>query len=195
MFFKEYSDDELMEKIKKGESKSFELLFNRHSSKILGYAYRLLGGDKMKAEDLSQSTWVRIVERADTYQNKGNFLSWALTITRHMAHDEWKKRKEIYSDELVNGHLANLKDSDESGFSLYKENIEQILLKEENQKLVKKAIDELPEMQRKVLITWMSEELSYEEISAHFSLSISSIKSLLFRARRSLEERLTTRNI
>lgn len=55
---------------------------------------------------------------------------------------------------------------------------------------VRIALDELPDAQRVVLVLWMTEDLSYDQIAAQMNVSESSVKSLLFRARANLEKKI-----
>lgn len=54
---------------------------------------------------------------------------------------------------------------------------------------IKNAIDALPENQRLIFVSWMTEKKSHEELAVEFGTSVSAVKSLIFRARRNLEEK------
>ena len=69
----------------------------------------------------------------------------------------------------------------------------QILEEQEQIKLLHKAIDKLPENQRTALILNKYEELSYKEIADVMGVSLSSVESLLFRAKNNLEKIFNTK--
>lgn len=70
---------------------------------------------------------------------------------------------------------------------------QQILEEQEQIKLLHKAIDKLPENQRTALILNKYEELSYKEIADVMGVSLSSVESLLFRAKNNLEKIFNTK--
>ena len=78
-------DDQLMSRISQGDQQAFQKLFDRHAGRALGYARRLLGGDRMKAEDISQSVWMKVIQAAPRYQSRGQFIAWLFTIVRNTA--------------------------------------------------------------------------------------------------------------
>jgi len=178
-----------MLEIADGNGDSFKILFDRHAGKVLGYSTRLLGGDSNMAEDISQTVWMKVVQNARNYRGEGTFIAWIHTITRNSVFDEMRKKKEeLFSentnDELDIHHLIN------SSIELSVESIETELLQNSDITIVKQAMDELPDTQRLVLTIWLVEELSYEDIAMRMNQSIQAIKSLLFRARQSLKEKL-----
>ena len=183
------SDDQLMEKIAKGDKDSFGVLFNRHGGKVLGYALRLLGGDQFMAEDISQNVWIKVVQKAASYQQTGNFIAWVYTITRNSVIDE-KRRKREASFQYNSEEESETPSSIENSLELSQKSFESYLLENSDLVIIKKSIDELPEAQRIALTIWLVEDKSYEEIAEHFKQSVSSIKSLLFRAKQTLKEKI-----
>ena len=171
----ELSDDELMEKLADGHSKSFETLFDRHSNKVLGYCHRLLG-ELQRAEDISQDVWMKVIHASSSYEKKGNFIAWVHTIARNTCFTHMKKS----SDWTPIEEVSNM-DSGELSFDFE-------LQKNEDIQKLKKLIDQLPSQQRAVLVLHINDELSYEDISRELNISLSAVKSLLFRARKNLSE-------
>lgn len=181
------SDDQLMEKIAKGDKESFGILFNRHGGKVLGYALRLLGGDQFMAEDISQNVWIKVVQRASSYQQTGSFIAWIYTITRNSVIDEMR-RKKVDSLQYNSDETSETPSTIENSLELSQKSFEAYLLENSDLVIIKKSVDELPEAQRIALTIWLVEDKSYEEIAEHFQQSVSSVKSLLFRAKQNLKE-------
>lgn len=172
------TDDELMAEIARGSQKAFAKIFDRHSSKVLGYSMRLMGGDKIKAEDISQNAWMKVIKAAPSYKGSSNFIAWVYTIVRNTAFTEIRSRRRRGEEELT----------DEVSENVSVESIESIISAQTDVDKLKKHIDDLPHSQRAVLVAFMTEELSYDEIASQLDLSVSSVKSLLFRARQSLNQ-------
>lgn len=171
-----------MQEIAQGNQKSFHLLFQRYSKPVLGYCARLLG-DRHQAEDVSQNVWIKVVRYASHYEHKGSLISWLLTIARNSSlnHIRAKERFQNATEGMEEMYTEA---------ELSKESIEDALAKSVDLAELKTKIDALPETQRVVLVLWMSEDLSYEDIAGEVGVSVSSVKSLLFRARQSLQDSL-----
>ncbi|HEX4923065.1 MAG TPA: RNA polymerase sigma factor [Bdellovibrionales bacterium] len=170
------SDDELMKEVAGGSQKAFAQLFDRHSGKVLGYAMRLLGGDQIRAEDISQMAWMKVIKAAPSYKGSSSFVAWAYTIVRNTAFNELRAKRRRQEETLTEAVAE----------SVTVASIETVISETADVSALKKRIDELPEMQRAVLVAYMTEELSYDEIASQLDISVSSVKSLLFRARQNL---------
>ncbi len=168
-----------------GDMAAFEQLVERHQSLVAGTIGRMLG-DNSDVEDLAQQVFVRVWKSAGRYEARAKFTTWLLTITRNLVFNEVRRRKRHATTPLQmepGGEEMQLKD--ERGQSPGES-----LLEGELQREVEKAIAELPETQRMAVVLRRYEELSYEEIAQVLNQSIPAVKSLLFRARTQLRERL-----
>lgn len=174
-------DDELMVKIASGCQKSFSVLFERHGGKILGYAKKILS-DHEKAEDVSQEIWMKVVKLAPNYRGEGFFKAWVMTMTRNTCLNILRKDQRLSFKDDVSDVI-------EQGASL-DDDFEKKMQQSFNLEIIKEALNELPEMQKLTLTLLITEELSYEEIAKEYDLSVSATKSLIFRARKSLQEKL-----
>jgi RNA polymerase sigma-70 factor (ECF subfamily) len=178
-------DDELVSKIAAGDSKAFEILFDRHTPKFLGYATRLLAGDRMTAEDIVQNNWIKVVQMASGYESRGHFVAWAYTMIRNQCLDELRRRQKFASAPAVDEE----QDSAEQLVDNAPSTLERLISDSDQHRLIE-AIDALPEQQRAVLMTSLTEELSYEDLAQQFRTTVSSIKSILFRARENLSKKM-----
>lgn len=169
------TDDELMEQIAKNKLNAFEVLFERHSGKVLGYSQRLMG-ERSLAEDLSQDVWMKVIKASSSYQTKGQFIAWLFTIIRHSGLNSLKKKKDW--DEIDSQHEKEIA-AEGIDFTV-------LLEREESLNQLKELFDKLPAQQRAALTLHLSDEMNYEEIAAELSTSVSAVKSLLFRARKTL---------
>src|ERR1700674_5096205 len=88
-FMEMQPDEELMLQVMRGETDALAPLVTRHHSPLLGYLYRLLGGNRALAEDLAQETFLRVLEQ-DNYQAGRPFKPWLYSIATHLAHDHFR---------------------------------------------------------------------------------------------------------
>lgn len=85
----ERSDEQLMVAVMAGDQVAFAALVTRHHAPLLGYLYRLVGGDRLLAEDLVQETFLRML-RQRTCPPDRPFKPWLYTIATNLARDHFK---------------------------------------------------------------------------------------------------------
>lgn len=168
-----------------GDMTGFEELVTRHQALVAGTIGHMLG-DNSEVEDLAQQVFVRLWKSAKRYTPRAKFTTFLLTITRNLVFNEIRRRKRHASVPLQSDPEAEemqLKDEQSS-------TPDASLLERELQRAVESAIAELPETQRMALVLRRYQDLSYEEIAEVLKQSVPAVKSLLFRARTELRERL-----
>src|SRR5262245_31932976 len=85
----QHGDEALMEAVMDGDGAALAVLVERHHSPLLGYLYRLVGGDRPLAEDLCQETFARLL-RQHNYQVGRPFKPWLYAIATNLARDHHK---------------------------------------------------------------------------------------------------------
>jgi RNA polymerase sigma-70 factor (ECF subfamily) len=175
----------LMRLVARGDTTAFERLIQRHQTLVAGTVARMLGSNS-DVEDIAQQVFIRVWKSAGRYVARAKFTTWLLKITRNLVFNEMRRAKrhphlpvqiELKTEEIP------LKDEATA-------TPDATLLQAELQTEIEKAIMLLPETQRMALVLRRYEELSYEEIAHVLDLSVPAVKSLLFRARTELRERL-----
>jgi RNA polymerase sigma-70 factor, ECF subfamily len=179
-------DFALMERVGAGDHQAFRQLVERHQQAVIGTVAKMLG-NASEAEDIAQQVFLRIWRNAKRYRPDAKFTTYLYTITRNLVFNETRRKsrkKEVSSDareensnQLIEANPDAKPDSE--------------LLQAELQLAVDAAISALPEAQRMAVVLRNYEQLSYEEIADVLNLSVSAIKSLLFRARTTLRESLS----
>jgi RNA polymerase sigma-70 factor (ECF subfamily) len=179
-------DFELMARIGEGDHAAFRTLVERHQNAVIGTVTKMLGGPN-DAEDISQQVFLRIWRNAKRYQPDAKFTTYLFTITRNLVFNETRRRgrkKEVSSEEREESAHHQIADSPDR-------RPDAELLQAELSQAVDAAISTLPETQRMAVVLRRYEQLSYEEIGEVLQLSVSAVKSLLFRARGTLKEALS----
>lgn len=173
------ADDELMDLLATGDQKAFGELFKRYGGKVLGFAKKILG-DLERAEEASQDIWVKVVKQAPSYQKEGYFNAWVMTMIRNHCLNIIRKDSRLSFKEDVGEYI----DSEHQG------SFEKDVLNKYDMELVSKAMDELPDKQRIALTLLVTEELSYEELAEQMKASVGAVKSMIHRARKTLQDEL-----
>ncbi len=188
-------DVALMRRTGAGDEAAFAELVQRHQTRVIGTVARMLGADAAgDAEDVAQQVFVRVWKSAARYEPTAKFTTWLFTITRNLVFNELRRRKSRPTFSL--DHAAD--PGGESGARPREavdpaapspdEGIREV----EVQRAIDEAIAQLPETQRLALVLRRYEDLPYEEIARVLDLTIPAVKSLLFRARNDLRERLAS---
>jgi len=178
-------DVRLMALVGRGDTAAFEDLIERHQSLVAGTIARMLGSNS-DVEDIAQQVFIRVWKSAGRYVARAKFTTWLLKITRNLVFNELRRSKrhahvplqtEPGGEEMpLPDDVARAPDAS--------------LLETELQQAIERAIVQLPESQRMALILRRYEEMSYEQIAEILDLSVPAVKSVLFRARTELRERL-----
>ena len=179
------ADVALMLKAGQGDHAAFGELVERHQHAVVGTVAKMLG-NASEAEDIAQQVFVRLWKSAPRYKPSAKFTTFMFTITRNLVFNETRKRqrRKTHSlDEQEDDWHQQLADGDGGS-------PDQHLADQELRDAVDKAIAELPEKQRMAVVLRRYEQMPYEEIASVLELSVSAVKSQLFRARTALRESL-----
>ena len=182
-------DEELVAQAKTGSEAHFNALVDRYTPAVYRVALGITGNHH-EAEDLVQETFVKVFHYLDRYSpSKGGFKTWVLTIARNQSINVFKSIKRRTA-RLISGY-DTVEQSFESvgSFSASEDHdAEQILSIKQEIANTRAAVKRLPERQRTALMLKSQEGLSYEEIAVIMNTSVSSVESLIFRARKRLLE-------
>jgi RNA polymerase sigma-70 factor, ECF subfamily len=179
-------DVRLMELVGQGDTAAFEQLIERHQSLIAGTVARMLGSNS-DVEDIAQQVFIRVWKSAGRYTPRAKFTTWLLKITRNLVFNEMRRTKR-------RAHVPIQPDPEAEEIGLKDEasgTPDASLLEHELQQTIEEAIIQLPETQRMALVLRRYDQLSYEQIAEVLDVSVPAVKSLLFRARTELRERLS----
>jgi RNA polymerase sigma-70 factor (ECF subfamily) len=186
------SDVQLMLDVKAGDERSFELLLQRYRTPLVNFLYRMVRA-REEAEDLAQEVFLRVYRARKDYVPSAKFTTWLFRIATNLAlnsvRDNRYQRMEVSLDAPV---TVDAEDGDEKVLDIAEKhpNIEQYLVEEARKKMIRHAIDKLPEKQRAAVLLHKYQELDYGDIAKILECSESALKSLLFRAYETLRVEL-----
>lgn len=176
----------LMLRVKSGDMAAFETLVLRHQHSVVGTVAKMLGGTA-EAEDIAQMVFIRVWKSAPRYEPSAKFTTWLMTITRNLVFNEMRRlqraRTVPMGPETPDGPPPQFADTETAGPG-------EELLKTEKQAAIDAAIASLPENQRLAIVLRRYENMPYEEIARVLQSTVPSVKSMLFRARAELKEKL-----
>lgn len=161
-----------------GEIASFDILFHRHSGRVLGFLSMRLK-EKKEAQDLLQEVFFKLHRSRHQYNSTLPFMPWLFSITRSVLLDHLKRhRKEHFID---THELEDIPSSDTAGII-------------ENQAgIPAEALNILPVAQREAISLRVYDEKTFEEIALRLSTSPENARQLVSRGLKRLRERWKAR--
>lgn len=168
----ERSDEQLMAAVMTGDQVALAALVTRHHAPLLGYLYRLVGGDRQLSEDLVQETLLHVL-RQRTYQAGRPFKPWLYTIATNLARDYFKSAavRQCWREGDSEEALLHLYDSEASP--------EERALAAEQGSEVRAALAQLGEDYRVVLVLRFYQGFSLQEIAETLQIPLGTVKSRL----------------
>ncbi len=171
------TDEELIARLSLGDAAVFEALVNRYQKSALRLALRFTR-QQTEAEDMVQEAFLQVYRHIHQYKPEAAlFKTWFCTILGNLCRHAIKRNKYLIFIDLPEDALAI-------------DDPEGELARQELRVALTAAIARLPPNQRLALIPRYEEGVSYADIAAALGVSISAVKSLLARAKRTLRQEL-----
>ncbi|TES92918.1 MAG: sigma-70 family RNA polymerase sigma factor [Candidatus Cloacimonadota bacterium] len=173
-------DCELVEKVKNGDERAFELLVKKYQKGIYSLTYRMTN-DHFTADELTMEAFIRAYKAIKRFRKGANFFNWLYTIAVRLCLNYIKKEKRKINIDPENLNALVHRKIHDDGL------LEKVIAKEVNIK-IREAIQHLPEKLRVVLLLRVDDELSYEKISKILRIPSGTVMSRLNRARERLKK-------
>lgn len=181
---REFDDEELMDQLQTGVIEAFNILVDRYSDPLSHYLYGFVG-DQSKVDDLLQETFIRVFRNRHSYRRIARFSTWLYTIAGNLARSEYRKRKrdptlpivrntrenEEYEVELPDGRRSPERMADQPIYD----------------REIHRALGQIDQRFREVVVLRDIQQLSYEEISEITGAPMGTVKSRIHRGRETLK--------
>lgn len=186
-------DQLLVQHAKAGDLAAFEALMTRYERQLYSVAYRILQNPH-DAEDVTQQAFLSAVENLAAFREEAGFATWLNRIATFAALKVIRKRNGLPTVSL-DAATESREDDDSIPHPEYiadwKQSPEQLVARNETQRLLADALDRLEEKYRLVFVLRDVEGMSVQETAAALGLTESNVKMRLLRARLQLREHLT----
>jgi RNA polymerase sigma-70 factor (ECF subfamily) len=171
-------DDQLLALIQDGDGQAFAVLVERHTERFYRLAFRYLQ-NKEAAEDVVQDAFVKLWESPSLWQPERNskFTTWFYRIVVNLCLDALKKKKPVPLD-------------DDSLVADDSRPVDEMMMREQQQKMIEKEIAALPMRQRTALNLCFDQGLTNQEAAEVMGINLKALQSLIMRAKTTLKERL-----
>ncbi len=172
------NDDSLMLIYREGDADAFDVLFDRHYRAVYNFAWTLLH-DAHQAMDVLQEVFLVVTRKTADYQAQGHFKTWLLRICRNRCLN------------IIETNTLRRKIAEESGFEIMRPRpfsfaADETAERDEKLALARAEMEKLPERQREAIALFAFENMKYREIAAVMELPENTVKTLIYRARKTL---------
>lgn len=165
-------DEELMLEVRNGRGETLGVLFDRYHAPLYNF-YSRLTGDRTLSDDLVQEVFLRILRYRQSYQPGTPFRAWIYQIARNARVDHYRKTPKHITFEPEMMPAVIPKDSAQQS---------------QETALLHRALMQMPEEKREILILSRFQELKYEEIARLLGCELGTVKTRIHRAIQELRQ-------
>ena len=178
---KEVSDEALLVAFGNGDLQAARALTLRLTPRVVGYAARLLGGDRAEAEDVAQDAMLRLWKvAAEWRQGEAKVTTWLYRVVTNLCTDRLRKTRGVGIDSIPEPEDDAPSAADRMQDMARARALDQ-------------ALEQLPDRQRQAVVLRHIEGLSNPEIAAIMDLGVEAVESLTARGKRALATQLADR--
>ncbi|WP_462413156.1 RNA polymerase sigma factor [Neobacillus sp. Marseille-QA0830] len=166
-------DSVLIEKVLQGSDQAFRLLVEKYRNDVFRTVFAVLR-DQKEAEDAAQEVFIKLYTSLPQYQNQG-FKTWLTRIAVNHAIDVKRKQARILEE--------TVDDTEQPGLATTRDSLEKQVIHNEQRRLVRNRLNELPDNYRDVIYGFYIAEKSYQEMAEEQNVQVKTIETKLYRAR------------
>ena len=175
-------DVDLIQRILSGDESAFTTLVEKHRKWIHSLAWREIG-DFHAAQEITQDTFIQAFKSLPSLSDPNRFSGWLHVIAKRQC-IEWLRRKPIAMQSLDAMPKAEL---ERLSYARYFEEERAQASTDGLREIVERLLQKLPVNERSVMVLHYYKGLTCEEVSAFLDVSLNTVKSRLYRARKRLE--------
>ncbi len=183
-------DDTLIQQCRRGSSEALERLIIRYKDRIYNVILRICGNSEDAAE-LTQDTFVKIIENLGKFKGISSFYTWAFRIAVNITlnyRTRRNKRQASSLDTVIDGYVQEKKALKD--FLAGDESLEPQVIVEsrERRKLIFAALKKLDDNHKTIIVLRDIEGMDYTRIAYILDIELGTVKSRLSRARNKLRK-------
>lgn len=183
------NETEIIDKLKQGNEAAFRELVDNYRQMVVNTCFGLLHNAD-DAEDVAQDVFIEVFRSVENFRADSKISTWlyriAVNRSLNFIRDNKKRRWFQSFDDVVESKKEMLNQLNHQSA----DNPESELENSQRAIILHEAIDSLPENQRVAFTLNKYEDLAYKEISEVMNLTVSSVESLIHRAKKNLQKKL-----
>ena len=186
--YRTVTDDDLVSRVRGGEKGLYEMLMRSYNQRVFRVIRSVVTNDD-EAEDVLQEAWVRAYEHLDQFAGRASFSTWVTRIAFHEALARTRNSRRWTPLENPGGEIM----AEAERRQTTSETPERQAERDQLGRMLKAAVDALPETYRTVFVLREVEQLSTMETAECLELSEEAVKTRLHRSRALLRRDLKSR--
>jgi RNA polymerase sigma-70 factor, ECF subfamily len=183
----EVLDQELVERVQRGDKRAFDLLVRKYQGKVSNLVSRYVY-DFAEVEDVVQEVFIKAYRALDRFRGDSAFYTWLYRIAINTAKNHLvasgrrPPSQDIDAQDVVNTDIGRKLHEQDSP--------ERHLMTRQIAEVLQKTLESLPEDLREAIMLRELEGLSYEQIADVMSCPIGTVRSRIFRARETIDKEI-----
>ena len=169
------ADQDIMSAVKEDHLEQMEYLYDRHKQALMGFFYRLTGGDRIQSEDLVHNVFLRALKYRHSFRDGAAVKPWLFQLARNVFYDHSATRK-LYR---ASTEIEEWKDPVSLGRT---DGPDLTIEQQERHRFLNMAMNRLPVETRELIILCKYQELPYRQVAEMLDTSEGNIKVKLHRA-------------
>jgi RNA polymerase sigma-70 factor (ECF subfamily) len=187
-----FTDRQLVERVLGGDNPAFALIIKDTERMVAQIVFKMIGNPEDR-KDIAQDIYLKAFKKLGSFRFESKLSTWIAQISYNTCMDYLRKKKLILAgnifEENENGidmpGITNIRSLADPGIET-----NDFILKKDLSAILKTEIEKLSIVYKTLISLYHNEELSYEEIGQITGLPAGTVKSYLFRARKTLKDNL-----
>lgn len=173
-------EQQIVQQVLAGDKEKYALLVREHQETVANLCYKLVG-NKLDVDEVTQQVFIELYTALPRFRHASRLSTFIYRITVNVVSKMLKHDRRIVSyDPVIADPLTERASSREEE-----------MMKEEQTRLLHRAIGQLKHEQRTALVLYTFNDFSYNDIADVMQVSLSKVESLIFRAKKNLKKMLT----
>lgn len=178
------ADQQLVERVQKGDKRAFDMLVVKYQHRILGLVGSYIH-DYQEVQDVAQEAFIKAYRALDNFRGDSSFYTWLYRIAVNTAKNYLVSKGRRPPESDVDVHDAGVMNAMPS--LQMNDTPEQNLFRDEIEQVIHGVIRNLPDDLRTAVMLREFDGLSYDEIAAVMDCPVGTVRSRIFRAREAID--------
>ena len=182
------TDQQLVERVQKGDKRAFDLLVVKYQHKIMGLISRYIH-DAAEVQDVAQEAFIKAYRALKNFRGDSQFYTWLYRIAVNTAKNHLVAQGRRPPNQDV--EVEDAEHFEVSGSLKDTASPDRLLARDQVQQVVFEAIEKLPDELRTAITLREMDGMSYEDIAEIMQCPIGTVRSRIFRAREAIDKAMT----
>lgn len=182
-------ESQFIKSIQEGDQQAFRWLVETHQRMVVNTCLGIVH-DRDDAEDLAQEVFLEVFRSSANFRGDSRITTWLyrIAVNRSLNFVRNNKRRKFFQS--IEDAFAGGRRSGSEISAPHPDQADGAMIARQRAEMLHQAIDQLPENQRIAFTLNKYEDLSYQEIAEVMEMSLSSVESLIHRAKKNLQKKL-----